>query len=771
MTAFRTRLVAQVATFAAVLATGCLDDRPVAPNDNGTGPTVRLGINATINNAQAGQTVLIRAFYRRKDETDVTLQSSPTSVSVTPGEPKQVAVVVHIAECLTDPQQLGGSTTQCAVGITLTLVDENGTPIDEQTTEPTQPLPPGSTLRLAEIVFSPVAQVAFSAVPVLRLGDVRTLVAAALDAQGKPLTTRKIKWSSDSPNILTINATTGGVTAVGIGSAKVTATAGTRSATVTVRVIPRVANVGLSPNPAPAVVAATSLPLVLSAKTADGTDAGDLADRDITWSVVNPAGSTPTATVSTAGVVTGVYPGNADVTVSVDGVTKTLRVVVTAAGLRIQAPSIVYAGAKASLTATVVDAKNATLANVPVAWSTSDPSVATVDANGVLTAVAVGSAKVTATAGASSASATVRVIRRVSTIVMGPQPATVVVARTLQLVAIPKASDGTDAGDLADRAISWSVVNPAGSTRTATVSATGLVTGVFPGNADVTVSVDGITKTLRVVVTAAGLSINAPAIVYEGARATLTATAVDANGAVIANVPVAWSTSNPAVATVDANGVLTALVAGSTQVTATAGTSSATATVRVIRRVSTIVMSPDPATVVAATTLQLVAVPKASDGTDAGDLADRAVSWSVVNPAGSARTATVSATGLVTGLYPGNADVTVSIDGITKTLRVVVTAASLRIESPTTFATVGATVPLTAILLDANGAVLANVPVTWRTSNSNVATIDANGVLTATGTGFVTITATGGGVSGTAFMHVESSVSSQRVSSDHTSQN
>jgi len=191
----------------------------------------------------------------------------------------------------------------------------------------------------------------------------------------------------------------------------------------------------------------------------------------------------------------------------------------------------------------------------------------------------------------------------------------------------------------------------------------------------------------------------------------------------------------------------------------------------VIRRVSTIVMGPQPATVVVARTLQLVATPKASDGTDAGDLADRVISWSVVNPAGSTRTATVSATGLVTGVFPGNADVTVSIDGITKTLRVVVTAASLRIESPSTFATVGATVPLTAIVLDANGAVLANVPVTWRTSNSNVATIDANGVLTATGSGFVTITATGGGVSGTAFMHVESSVSSQRVSSDHTSQN
>jgi len=761
MIALRRRILTQMATVAAVLATGCLDDRPLAPNDQATGPTVRLGINATINNAQAGQTVRIRAFYRRKDETDVTLSSTPTSVDVTPGEPKTVAVVVRIAECLADPQQLGGSSTQCAVGITLTLVDEDGTPIDEQTTPPTPPLPPGSSTTLTEIVFAPVAEVALDAVPVLRIGDVRALIAKALDGQGRAITTRKIKWSSDSPNILTIDATTGSVTAVAVGSAKVTATAGTRSATVTVRVIRRVASVSLSPNPAPPVVAATSLPLVLGVKAADGTDAGNLGDRDIAWSVVNPGGSTRTANVSAAGVVTGVYPGNADVTVSVDGVTKTLRVVVTAAGIRIQAPATMRTGAKATLTATVVDATNAPLANVPVTWSASDPSVATVDANGVLTAVGAGSMKVTAKSGTSSASATVRVIRSVSSVVMSPDPATVVVARTLQLVAVPKAAGGTDAGDLADRTITWSVAS-AGQTR-ATVSATGLVTGVYPGNADVTVTIDGVAKTLRVVVTAAGLSIGAPSVVYEGTKATLTATAVDADGAVIANVPVAWSSSDPSVATIDANGVLTAVAVGSTQITATGGASSATATVRVIRRVSTVVMSPDPATVVAARTLQLVAVPKAADGTDAGDLADRKVTWSVANAAGPIR-ATVSGTGLVTGLYPGDADVTVSIDGVTKTLRVVVTAASLRIASPSTFMLTGTSVQLTAIVLDANSAVLANVPVTWSSSNPNVAAIDANGVLTATTPGFVTITATGGGVSGTAFMHVESSVSSQRTS-------
>ena len=761
MIALHRRILAPLAACAAVLAAACLDDRPVAPNDQLTNPTLRLGINATIMNAQAGQTVQIRAFYRRKDQTEITLPSSPTSVDVTPGEPKTVAVVVRIADCLADPQQLGGSSSQCAVGVTLTLVDENGTPIDAQTTPPTPPLPPGSTTTLTEIVFAPVTSVAFDAIPVFRVGDVRTLVAKALDAQGRAITTRRIQWSSESPNILTVDATSGSVTAVAAGSAKVTATSGTKSAAATVRVIRRVASVTLSPSPAPPVVAATSLPLVLGVKAADGTDAGNLGDRDVKWSVVNPAGSTVTATVSANGTVTGVYPGNADVTVSVDGITKTLRVVVTAGGVNIQAPALMYAGTKATLTASVVDAKNTPLANVPVAWSSSNPAVATIDANGVLTAVAAGATQVTAASGTTKATATVQVIRRVSTVALGPNPATVVVARTLQLVAVPKAADGTDAGDLADRNITWSVAS-ASPTR-ATVSATGLVTGVYPGNADVTVSIDGVTKTLRVVVTAAGLSIAAPTVVYTGTNTSLTATAVDANGGVLPNVPVAWSSSNPAVATIDANGVLTALSVGSTQVTASAGSSSATATVRVINRVATIVMSPDPASVVAARTLQLVADPKAADGTDAGNLTDRKISWSVATTGGPI-TATVSGTGLVTGLYPGNADVTVSIDGVTKTLRVVVTAASLRIQSPVTFATAVTPVQLTAVVLDANFAVLPNVPVTWSTSDPNIASIDANGVLTPLAPGFVTITATGGGVTGTAFMHVNSSTSQQRTS-------
>jgi len=173
MSAIRRHILAWPAALLAVMATACLDDRSVSPNEV-DGASVRLGLNAMIVGAVAGQTVQIRAFYQRTDQTEITLSSSPTSVSVTPGVAQQVAVVVRVAECLADPQQAGGTSSRCAVGIALTLVDENGTPIDEQTVPPKQ-VPPGTTTVPDPIVFAPVAQVSFGTVPVLRVGDNRTI--------------------------------------------------------------------------------------------------------------------------------------------------------------------------------------------------------------------------------------------------------------------------------------------------------------------------------------------------------------------------------------------------------------------------------------------------------------------------------------------------------------------------------------------------------------------------------------------------------------------
>jgi hypothetical protein len=265
------------------------------------------------------------------------------------------------------------------------------------------------------------------------------------------------------------------VTGVAAGTARVTATAGVRSASVTVRVIRRVSTVVVSPDPAPNVRAAATLTFVATPKAADGSDAGDLADRTITWSVVNPAGPTRTASVSTGGGVTGVFPGDADVTVSVDGVSKTVRVRVTAASVAVESAStIVLVGTKMPLNATVLDANDAPIPNVPVTWTSSDPTVATVDATGLVTAIAPGLAVITATGGGAIGSRPVHV----TSLQLDIQPTTAEIptGTTLQFSA-PNAAGP----------ITWTTSDAT----IATISGTGIVTGWLPG----TVSIIGTTST------------------------------------------------------------------------------------------------------------------------------------------------------------------------------------------------------------------------------------------------------------------------------------
>lgn len=522
--------------FLAVLATSCLNDRAVAPGPNDDGsPSVRLGLHATIIGAAAGQTVRISAYYVRVDGTHVPLVNTPTAVSVTPGVPQQVAVLVRIGPCLADPQHATGTSNGCEVGIDLAL-EEDGTIIDEQSSPPTPSLRPGTTTTVPPITFTRVAQVTLGGTAVLRQGESRTLTASAKDPQGNAIAARAFKWLSDNPGVLSINATTGAVTAVAPGSARITATTGVRSGTATVRVIRRVATVVLGPATPPPVRAATTLALVATARADNGVDAGDLADRTITWSVVNPAGPTRTANISPTGTLTGVYPGDADVTVSIDGLTATLRLRVIAARVVIQSPNTAaLVGGTMPLTANVLAADNAVLPNVPVTWTTSDPTVASVDVNGVLRGVGPGLATITATGGGASGNASIHVTT--ATLFVEPTASEVLPGETRQL------SAGNAIGP-----VTWETSDAA----VATVSSTGLVTAREPGTAVITASAVSIFGTQRgtatiIVKAATPPSTTESGETYESETVPFTATARDSKGAVL-DVSITSASENPQLA-------------------------------------------------------------------------------------------------------------------------------------------------------------------------------------------------------------------------------
>jgi uncharacterized protein YjdB len=135
-----------------------------------------------------------------------------------------------------------------------------------------------------------------------------------------------------------------------------------------------------------------------------------------------------------------------------------------------------------------------------------------------------------------------------------------------------------------NQTVAWSSSNNS----IATVSATGEVTGVSVGDATITATTqDGSftsTSLISVVfIPVSGVVVSpSTASIVTGANTTLTATFAPTNAT---NKTVTWASSNTAVATVSATGVVTALTVGATTITATTQdgsfTSSSTITVGV----------------------------------------------------------------------------------------------------------------------------------------------------------------------------------------------
>jgi alpha-tubulin suppressor-like RCC1 family protein len=117
--------------------------------------------------------------------------------------------------------------------------------------------------------------------------------------------------------------------------------------------------------------------------------------------------------------------------------------------------------------------------------------------------------------------------------------------------------------------------------------------------------------------------------------------------------------------------------------------------------------------------------------------------------------ASVSASGVVTAGFPGSVIITARRGSESATLTLTAIASWITIEPGSLIMALQSTQPLTAVVQDANGAVISGVPVHWSTDNSSVATVDAvTGVVTGNATGSATVTATGGGARATLTLYV-----------------
>ena len=154
----------------------------------------------------------------------------------------------------------------------------------------------------------------------------------------------------------------------------------------------------------------------------------------------------------------------------------------------------------------------------------------------------------------------------VATVTVSPADVTLPVGESQQLAATAKDAAGTS---LTGRTITWESSDDG----VATVSPTGLVSAVGPGDATVTATSEGKSgdAALTVFVPVATVVVSPGALtLVVGAPRPLKATARDAGGHPLVGRPVTWGTSNPSVATVSAAGVVTGLASGAVTITATA---------------------------------------------------------------------------------------------------------------------------------------------------------------------------------------------------------
>gem|GEM_PF-2210959 len=226
----------------------------------------------------------------------------------------------------------------------------------------------------------------------------------------------------------------------------------------------------------------------------------------------------------------------------------------------------VYTGKSIQLTSTI-SPSDAT--NTGVAWTSSDESVATVSATGVVTGIDPGTSTITATAAGDttkSAICTVTVRDKseyvsVTGVTISNSTLTLGVGSTKTLTAnvLPSGAG--------DRDVSWTSSNE----KIATVKG-GLVTAVAAGQAQITVKTDdgGFTAVCTVTVTdkaiaATGVSLNKTTLRLTKNGSFQLVANIAPDGAT--NTNVVWSSSAPGVVTVATNGLLTAKNTGASTIT------------------------------------------------------------------------------------------------------------------------------------------------------------------------------------------------------------
>jgi len=417
-------------------------------------------------------------------------------------------------------------------------------------------------------------------------------------------------------------------------------------------------------------------------------------------------------TVDSVGLITAVAGGSAIVTLT-DFENRSIDVSVTVASAPVPA---------LTLTPTTVDLSVADTFQLtaeggatPYSWSSSNSAVASVNNNGLVSAIAAGSVTITvqdSSGQSQQASISVAAVV-VPPLQVTPPSANMQINDTLQLQI---------QGGIAP----YSLVSS--DSAIANVNNSGLVTAISAGSVSIAVQ-DNAGQSQQISITVAAVA--APPLQVSPTTVNLQVNQTQQLQAQGGVAPYNWTSSNSAIASVSISGLITAVSAGNASITLWDAENS-TQIVEVT--VTALPVVNDPVTIIE--TDMIISIADQLQLSAVGG--DQNYNWSSSNPV----VADITTAGFLTAFNPGFATMTVT-DGQGASASITVEVRQLLVTAPLTTIAVG-DAPLQ---LNSTGGA---APINWSVDNTAFATIDNTGLLTPVAAGVVTVTATdNGGFSGT----------------------
>ena len=320
-------------------------------------------------------------------------------------------------------------------------------------------------------------------------------------------------------------------------------------------------------------------------------------------------------------------------------------------------------GSKITLVAIV---KPSELASSKLTWTSGDPSIATVDSNGVVKGLKEGTVVITVTsANGKKTTCTVTVttnIVNVDSITLDPSSATLNVGDTNQIAAIIKPANATE------RDVVWS----SSDSSIVSVDDKGIIKGLKPGTATITVKTKDGSVVATCTVTVKEVPVESITFdtnnlsVKVGTTAQINATIKPSNAT---NKELIWTSSDDSIASVDSNGKVTGKKVGSVTITAKSkdGSVQATCTVTVTEAdilVEDIILTPEKDVIKNGSSTQINATIVPSNATN------KELIWTSSDDS----IATVDSNGKVTGKKVGSVTITAkTADGtVQKTVTITV---------------------------------------------------------------------------------------------------